>query len=132
MDLNKYRFWIKMSVRDYEIDYQGIVNNANYLHFMEHTRHEFCREVGMSFSEMHDQGIDPVLSKAVIEYKHPLHMGETFISCLNLERKGPKFVFYQDLFKEDGTPVVEAQITIACLENGKLSRGDVLEKAFGL
>ena len=34
-----YIFQLEMMVRDYECDIQGIVNNANYLHFMEHTRH---------------------------------------------------------------------------------------------
>ena len=33
MNLSDYSFLINMQVRDYELDYQGIVNNANYLHF---------------------------------------------------------------------------------------------------
>ena len=132
MDLSKYRFTLTMSVRDYEVDYQGIVNNANYLHFMEHTRHEFCRAEGLTFAEMHRRGIDPVLSHADIVYKTPLSMGDSFISCLAIERVGPRFVFVQDIYKTDGTPVVFARITVACLENGRLTRGDVLAKSFNL
>ena len=37
-----------IKVRDYEVDAEGIVNNANYLHYLEHTRHEFCEEAGLS------------------------------------------------------------------------------------
>ena len=37
----EYDFETLISVRDYELDVQGIVNNANYLHYLEHTRHEF-------------------------------------------------------------------------------------------
>ena len=132
MDLSKYRFSLPMSVRDYEIDYQGIVNNANYLHYMEHTRHEFCRAEGLTFGEMHRRGIDPVLSHADLTYHHPLRFGENFISCLNVERRGPKFVFMQDIYKEDGTPVCFGKITIACLENGKISRGDILAESFNI
>ena len=130
MDLKKYRFVLPMSVRDYEVDYQGIVNNANYLHYMEHTRHEFCKEQNFTFQQMHDMGIDPVLAQVIIDYKTPLRMGDNFISCINVKREGPKFIFLQDMFKTDGTPVVKAQITIACLENGIVTRGDVLAKAF--
>ena len=35
----KYCFIMDMEVRDYELDCEQIVNNANYLHYMEHTRH---------------------------------------------------------------------------------------------
>lgn len=121
-----------MEVRDYEIDYQGIVNNANYLHYLEHTRHEFCKEAGLSFGDMHRQGLDPVVARAEIDYLMPLRIGESFISCMNIERRGPKFIFVQDLYKEDGTPVIKARITVACIENGRLSRGDIMAKAFGL
>ena len=45
-----YIFQLEMMVRDYECDIQGIVNNANYLHFMEHTRHQFpARDIRASF-----------------------------------------------------------------------------------
>ena len=37
----KYCFETRMAVRDYECDIEGIVNNANYLHYCEHTRR--CR-----------------------------------------------------------------------------------------
>ena len=35
--MEKYIFELKMKVRDYECDLQGIVNNANYQHYIEHT-----------------------------------------------------------------------------------------------
>lgn len=127
----QYTFVLEMGVRDYELDYQGIVNNANYLHYMEHTRHQFCAQAGLTFSEMHERGIDPVLRHVDINYCRPLRSNDTFVSCLNLERRGPKFVFVQDLYLPDGTPVVKAEITVACIENGRLTRGDVLADAFG-
>lgn len=132
MDLNSYQFVLPMSVRDYEIDYQGIVNNANYLHYLEHTRHEYCKAKGLSFGAMHERGIDPVLSHADIKYISPLRIGESFLSCLSVSRKGPKFLFKQDIYTEAGNPVISATITIACIENGRLSRGDVLAEAFGI
>lgn len=41
-----YIYELPIKVRDYEVDAEGIVNNANYLHYLEHTRHEFCEEAG--------------------------------------------------------------------------------------
>lgn len=39
----EYIFTTRMMVRDYECDIEGIVNNANYLHYAEHTRHLFLQ-----------------------------------------------------------------------------------------
>lgn len=121
-----YLFELQMKVRDYEVDSEGIVNNAIYLHYLEHTRHEFCEWAGMSFREMHNNGIDPVLSKVEIEYRSPLGLGEEFISKLAIARKGPLFIFKQDIFKMDGTPVVKAIVAVATLVNGRLTRGNEL------
>lgn len=119
-----------MEVRDYELDCEQIVNNANYLHYMEHTRHKFCADVGLSFIEMHRSGIDAVVRKIEIEYISSLHGGESFISCLRLERKGARFIFHQDILKPGGEIVAEGIVTVVVLKDGKLSRGDELAELF--
>ena len=128
--MEKCVYELEMSVRDYELDSEGIVNNANYLHYLEHTRHEFCSANGISFAEMQNRGIIPVLNRVEIDYKTPLRSGDRFISKLWLERRGVRFVFHQDLFKLSGETVVSAVVSCVCLENGKLDRGDVLAEIF--
>lgn len=127
----KYCFIMDMEVRDYELDCEQIVNNANYLHYMEHTRHRFCTDAGLSFIQMHNQGIDAVVRKIEVEYKTSLRGGDTFISCLRLERKGPRFIFHQDIIRSDGEMCAEGVVTVVMLKDGKLSRGDELAKVFG-
>lgn len=131
MNTDNYTFTTTIKVRDYEVDVQGIVNNARYLHYLEHTRHEFCDSIGYSFRAMHEQGYDPVLSRAEIDYLTPLTLGETMVSCLNISRRGPRYIFKQDIYKPDGTPVVKALITVVIIHEGKVSRGDELSEAFG-
>ncbi len=126
----KYVFELPMKVRDYEVDSEGIVNNANYLHYLEHTRHEFCDTAGLSFKEMRNKGIYPVLRKVDIEYITPLGLGDEMISRLNISREGARFIFHQDIYAFDGRPVVKAIVSCVCLENGRLTRGDVLAEAF--
>ena len=57
-------FSLEMKVRDYEVDSEGIVNNAVYLHYLEHTRHEFCQQAGLSFRQMRERGMAPVVRVA--------------------------------------------------------------------
>ncbi len=126
-----YEYSMLMRVRDYEVDSQGIVNNAVYLHYLEHTRHEFCREAGTSFRSMQAEGIDPVLRRVDIEYLTPLRLGEEMESRLTLRRQGARFMFRQEIFRmPDGAPVVRADVTVVSLRDGRLTRGDELAEAF--
>lgn len=127
---DKYIFELPIKVRDYEVDSEGIVNNAIYLHYLEHTRHEFCQWAGLSFREMHNQGIDPVLRKVEIEYIKPLSLGDSMVSKLWISREGAKFIFHQDIYTHEGSPIVKAIVSCVCIENGRLSRGTILEEAF--
>ncbi|MCM1369473.1 MAG: acyl-CoA thioesterase [Candidatus Amulumruptor caecigallinarius] len=126
-----YCFIMDMEVRDYELDCEQIVNNANYLHYMEHTRHKFCKDAGLSFIEMHNRGIDAVVRKIEVEYKTSLRGGDSFISCLRLERRGPRFIFHQDIIKNNGEVCAEGIVTVVVLKDGKLTRGDELAAVFG-
>lgn len=130
-DESKYCFTLEMEVRDYELDCEKIVNNANYLHYMEHTRHKFCREAGMSFNEMLEKGIVAVVRKLEMEYLSSLRGGDSFVSCMWIERKGARFIFHQDIIRADGELCARGVITIVSLRDGALTRGDELMEAFG-
>lgn len=117
-----------MEVRDYELDCEQIVNNANYLHYMEHTRHKFCADAGLSFTAMHAAGYDAVVRKIEIEYIRSLRGGDSFISCLRVERKGARFIFHQDIIKENGDQAASGVVTVVVLKDGKLTRGDEMAR----
>lgn len=125
-----YIFCMDIDVRDYELDAEGIVNNANYLHYLEMTRHEFCKKEGLPFDEMRRQGMVPVLNRVEIDYVTSLVSGDRMTSCLNLCRRGPRFVFHQDIYNQRGETVVRAVVSVVTLENGRLSRGGKLAEAF--
>lgn len=130
MTPDNFIFSIPMKVRDYEVDSQGIVNNAIYLHYMEHTRHEFCEMAGTTFRSLQERGIDPVLSRVEIDYKTPLHLGEEFTSCLSLAREGARFVFHQAIFNAAGRLCAQAKVSVVTIVNGHLTRGDELSEPF--
>ena len=129
-DNKDYCYVLEMEVRDYELDCEQIVNNANYLHYIEHTRHKFCQEVGVPFIELHKAGIDAVVRKIELDYISSLRSGDRFLCYLGMERKGPRFIFHQDIFTVDGTTVMKAIVTVAVIKDGHLSRGDELAEIF--
>lgn len=126
-----YGFRFEMKVRDYECDIQGVVNNANYQHYLEHARHEFLESIGGSFTGLHEQGIDPMVSKITLEYKRPLHGGDRFAVCVNMLRKGAKLVFLQDIYNlADGSLSLKGEVDVVCLKDGRLTRGEVFDEMF--
>ncbi len=76
--MKEYLFKTEMEVRDYECDIQGIVNNANYLHYLEATRHKFIQSLGLSFKKLHDDGMDVVVSEIEIKYRTALTGDERY------------------------------------------------------
>ena len=125
---DKYIFTLEIAVRDYELDSEGIVNNAIYLHYLEHTRHAFVKREGVPFGSLTSDGLIPVVRRMEIDYQTPLRTGDVMLSRLWIERKGPRFIFHQDIFKKDGgAAVVSAVVTIVCMEkDGRINRGDDL------
>ena len=131
MNLDDYKFTHEMKVRDYECDLQGIVNNANYQHFMEHSRHELLDSLGVNFGKFHEDGIDAMVAKITIEYKIPLRSGDKFVVGINPERKGPKIIFYQDIYRlSDGKLCTKGIVETICVENGRLTRGAIFDEIF--
>ena len=127
----KYIFETRMQVRDYECDIEGIVNNANYLHYCEHTRHLFLQQCGLSFAEMHEKGVDAVLARMTMQFKTPLRPDDEFISRLRLTKEGIKYVFHHDIYRaEDEKLCFRAQAELVCIVNGRLSGSEDYDRAF--
>ena len=127
----KYIFETRMQVRDYECDIEGIVNNANYLHYCEHTRHLFLQQCGLSFAEMHEKGVDAVLAHMTMQFKTPLRPDDEFLSCLRLTKEGIKYVFHHDIHRAtDNQLCFRAQAELVCIVNGRLAGSEDYDRAF--
>lgn len=126
-----YVFETEMEVRDYECDIQGIVNNANYLHYTEHTRHLYLRSLGVSFAKLHEQGVDAVVARMSLQYKTPLRCDDIFISKLGVRKESLRYVFNQDLFrKSDNRLCFRATVELVCLIDGRLAESSDYDRAF--
>ena len=108
---------VDLSVRDYECDLQGIVNNAVYQQYLEHARHEYLRAQGIDFATLTAQGIHVVMTHAELQYQQSLKPGDHFQVTLRLAPKGKlRALFTQHIIHADGRVMVEAIITVAALD----------------
>jgi len=77
MDRSKFRFTHRIRVRNYEVDWQGIVHNANYLLYFEVARIEYLRHIGVKVDmESIQQDSKVVLVRNEIDYRSAAHYDE--------------------------------------------------------
>jgi len=122
----------EFKVRDYECDIQGIVNNANYFHYLEQSRHEFLQANNIDFKQAHDEGLDLVVAKAELSFIKPLKPSDEFYVSLEFQKEGQlRYIFQQSVYKfqgrtDSGSTVTKdfnnrelmltAKITCACID----------------
>ena len=118
---NRNIYRVEFAVRDYECDLQGVVNNANYQHYLEHARHEFLISKGISFVDLHNEGIDLIVTRIEIDYKYPLRSRDKFIVRVTIQREGnARLVFVQDIFRlNDEKHIVHAIVTGVATKKGR-------------
>jgi acyl-CoA thioester hydrolase len=58
-----------LTVRTYECDTNGHVNNANYLNYLEYARYELLKSVGFDYPSMVKAGYGIYVARIEIDYK---------------------------------------------------------------
>ncbi len=119
--MENWIFEYDLCVRDYECDLQGVVNNSVYLNYLEHSRHQYLKSIGLDFAELTEQGIYAMVYKAELEYKKSLKSGDEFTVKIRYEKQGHlKAVFYQNIYlKGTDTLMLKGKVTSVIIHNGK-------------
>ena len=124
-----FDFELEFEVRDYECDLQGVVNNAVYLNYLEHTRHQYLRSRGIDFAALHEAGCDLIMTRSEVDFKGSLRSGDRFVVLMSLDRESRlRFVFRQKvLLLPDRTAILDARIIGTGLIDGRPGLPDVLQ-----
>lgn len=100
-----------LTVRWHECDTYGHVNNAVYLHYLETARHEYLKELGLSFSELRAAGVGLWVARVSIDYRSPAVPDEELrILTQPLKRTRLGGVLGQRVLRGE-TLVAEAEVT---------------------
>ncbi|MBY0237208.1 MAG: acyl-CoA thioesterase [Burkholderiaceae bacterium] len=113
----RFEMTIDLTVRDYECDMGHVVNNAVYLNYLEHARHELLQSLGISFAQLAKSGIDLVVTRIEADFKASLTSGDSFKVRTSFERKGRiRLVFTQSIHRlPDDKLMLNAVVTGAAL-----------------
>ncbi|MCX3287631.1 acyl-CoA thioesterase [Streptomyces sp. NEAU-H22] len=101
-------FSVPVTVRGYETDVQGHLNQAVYLNYAEHARWSLLHAAGISQAALIGGGVGPVALETTIRYKRELLAGdEVEVTCAFEWGGGKTFRIEQSVLKADGSVAAE-------------------------
>ncbi|QKW11253.1 acyl-CoA thioesterase [Streptomyces sp. NA04227] len=110
-------FTVPITVRGYETDTQGHLNQAVYLQYSEHARWALLEAAGIRQKDLVANGIGPVVLETTIRYRRELYAGdEVDVSCLFVWGGGKTFKLEQRITKKDGTLSAEFDVVGGILD----------------
>ncbi|WP_314220415.1 acyl-CoA thioesterase [Streptomyces zaehneri] len=103
-------FSVRITVRGYETDVQGHLNQSVYINYAEHARWSLLQAAGITQAGLLAKGVGPVALETTIRYRRELLAGdEVDVTCVFEWGGGKTFRIRQTISKADGT--VSAQLT---------------------
>jgi acyl-CoA thioester hydrolase len=101
-------FYVRFTVRSYEIDTQGHLNASVYHQYAEHVRWECLRAAGIPIEKMLGSGLSGVQLECTFRFHRELRVGEEVdVSCAFVWGEGKTFRIIQEYRRPDSTLVAE-------------------------
>ncbi|MFC7883098.1 acyl-CoA thioesterase [Streptomyces sp. NPDC057376] len=103
-------FSVPVTVRGYETDTQGHLNQAVYLNYAEHARWSLLQAAGIRQADLVARGVGPVALETTIRFRRELFAGdEVEVTCAFEWGEGKTFRIVQAVRKADGTVAAEIE-----------------------
>ncbi|OZB06161.1 MAG: tol-pal system-associated acyl-CoA thioesterase [Idiomarina sp. 34-48-12] len=118
--MNKLTFEWPIRVYYEDTDAGGIVYYANYLKFLERARTEWLRSLGIEQDTWLMHRIGFVVRQVQLDLLLPARFNDELIVTVVVERLGKaSVIFAQQVMRQDGTILCQAQIKAACVNLGE-------------
>lgn len=106
-----------LTVRTYECDSYGHVNNANYLNYLEFARYEYLRAIGFDYPQVVKAGYGVYVARIAINYKKPATVDDVLLIRSRPIKKGAvSGIIAQEIMRGD-TLIADAEVTWAFVDS---------------
>ncbi len=110
-------FCVPLTVRGYETDMLGHLNQAVYLSYAEHARWSMLQAAGVGLEELIRRDVGPVVLETTIRYRRELRAGdEVEVTCGFAWGEGKSFRLHQTIRKADGTVAAEIEVVAGLMD----------------
>jgi acyl-CoA thioester hydrolase len=103
------------SVRSYECDMYGHVNNAVYLNYLEYARMEFLKDSGFDYEKFRAAGFGLVVARVCIDYKQPALLHNQLTIKTTPEKLRKSFGVFRQTVLRGNDLIAEAEVTWFCV-----------------
>jgi YbgC/YbaW family acyl-CoA thioester hydrolase len=109
-----------ITVRGYELDSNGHVNNAVYLQYYELARWEMMKDLGF-LDQLKGSGLTVVVVESLVRYMRELCMFDELVVESTYEEKSPYLIFHQRIIdKKRNLPASRARIKTVFIGEDKV------------
>ncbi|QEE23812.1 tol-pal system-associated acyl-CoA thioesterase [Rhodanobacter glycinis] len=101
-----------------DTDAGGVVYHASYLCFLERARSEWLRALGVNQMALKEAtGLAFMVREMQLDFlRAALLDDELQVTVEVKERRAASILFAQTIFRADGTPLLRAQVRVACVD----------------
>jgi acyl-CoA thioester hydrolase len=111
-------FSVQLAARQYEMDFNGHLNNAAYYDWADHVTLEFLHRAGVVPETFLEKKVGPVILEAQARYLRELRIGERVtVTCEPTYGSGRTFTYLHRFIRGDGVLATELVKTIGMLDH---------------
>ncbi|MDR1506783.1 MAG: acyl-CoA thioesterase, partial [Treponema sp.] len=110
-------FECSLTVRTYECDSYGHVNNANYLNYLEYARYELLKDAGFDYPKAIKAGFGVYVARVEIDYKKPAITDDVLVIRSWPVKKGSVSGVIAQEIKRGDDLIAHAKITWAFVDS---------------
>lgn len=88
MPKSKLKVSVEMPIMSFETDYQGIVNNTEFVRFIERVRYALSKKLGLTFKQVRSAKLWIVMARVEINYISPGRFEDVMVGTGWVEKVG--------------------------------------------
>ncbi|KAF5759792.1 putative Thioesterase domain, HotDog domain superfamily [Helianthus annuus] len=109
---------VEFSVRDYELDKYGVVNNAIFANYCQHACCQLMEKIGINIDTIAQTGNAVALSELLLKYIAPLKIGDKLMVRVRVSDTSAARVYFKHFIVKipNEEPGLEACATVVWLD----------------